>query len=172
MRTSATAFNLNNVAFRRSVVAAFPFDERVVRHGGCYLQYAHLRSAGKRIIYCPAMRMSHAMGDVAGWAFVGKHFRRGLDAIDIHFQDHGAVLRGTPIVRRFGLLGLVALSGRRTARDWRDMVAQRQQMGIAWTSVPITAAMAVMLRSIELAGSLTAYVTRSASRRRRIDIKG
>lgn len=156
----ATAFNLNNVGFRRDVLIDFPFDERVVRHGGCYLHYAHLRAAGKRIVYCPAMRMWHGSGDVGNFAFIGKHFQRGLDAIDIHDNDRDAVLRGTPIVRRFGLLGLTALSIRRIVNDWRTIIAQRRQMEVGWASVPILAAMAVMLRSIELAGSFTAYLKR------------
>jgi GT2 family glycosyltransferase len=156
----ATAFNLNNVGFRRDVVVSFPFDERVQRHGGCYVHYAHLRAAGKRIVYCSAMRMSHGIGDVRNFAFIEKHFQRGRDAIGIHFQDHGSVLRGTPIIRRFGLLGLIALSTRRTFNDWRTIVVLRRRMGFGWISVPILAAMAVMLRSIELAGSCTAYLTR------------
>ena len=154
----ATAFNLNNIGFRREVAVGFPFDERVARHGGCYVQYAHLRAAGKRIVYCSTMLMSHGIGDVRNFAFVEKHFDRGLDAIAIHFQDHGSVLRGTPVIRRFGLLGLMALSARRTFNDWRVIVAHRRQLGIGWIDVPILSAMAVMLRSIELAGSLTAYL--------------
>jgi GT2 family glycosyltransferase len=156
----ATAFNLNNVAFRRDVALGFPFDERVVRHGGCYVQYAHMRAAGKRIVYCSTMLMSHGIGDVGNFAFIEKHFQRGIDAIGIHFRDHGSVLRGTDIIRRFGLLGLIALSTRRTFNDWRSIVAQRRQMGMGWISIPAVAAMAVMLRSIELAGSFTAYLKR------------
>jgi glycosyltransferase involved in cell wall biosynthesis len=156
----ATAFNLNNVGFRRDVVLGFPFDERVVRHGGCYVHYAHLRAAGKRIVYCPTMRMSHGIGDVSNFGFVEKHFQRGLDGVGIHFQDDGAVLRGTPIVRRFGLLGLVALSTRRTFNDWRAVVALRHEMRFGWLGIPALWAMAVMLRSIEFAGALTAYLKR------------
>jgi glycosyltransferase involved in cell wall biosynthesis len=156
----ATAFNLNNVGFRRDVVTSFPFDERVVRHGGCYVHYAHLRVAGKRIVYCPTMRMSHGIGDVKNFGFVEKHFQRGLDGVGIHFQDHGSVLRGTPIVRRFGLLGLIALSTRRTFNDWRAIVGLRREMGFGWIGVPVLSAMAVMLRSIELAGAFTAYLKR------------
>jgi hypothetical protein len=156
----AIAFNLNNVGFRRDVVTSFPFDERVVRHGGCYVQYAHLRAAGKRIVYCPTMRMSHGIGDVKNFGFVEKHFQRGLDGVGIHFQDHGSVLRGTPIIRRFGLLGLIALSTRRTFNDWRAIVALRREMGFGWLGVPVLSAMAVMLRSIEFAGAFTAYLKR------------
>jgi glycosyltransferase involved in cell wall biosynthesis len=156
----ATAFNLNNVGFRRDVVTRFPFDERVVRHGGCYVHYAHLRAAGKRIVYCPTMRMSHGIGDVSNFGFVEKHFQRGLDGVGIHFQDDNAVLRGTPIVRRFGLLGLAALSTRRTFNDWRAIVALKREMRFGWIGIPALWAMAVMLRSIEFAGALTAYVRR------------
>jgi glycosyltransferase involved in cell wall biosynthesis len=156
----ATAFNLNNVGFRREILTDFPFDERVERHGGCYVHYAHLRAAGKRIVYCPTMLMSHGMGDVSNFGFVEKHFQRGLDGVGIHFQDHGSVLRGTPIVRRFGLLGLAALSTRRTFNDWRAIVALRHEMGFGWIDVPALSAMAVMLRSIEFAGAVTAYVKR------------
>jgi GT2 family glycosyltransferase len=161
----ATAVNLNNVGFRRDVVTDFPFDERVVRHGGCYVQYAHLRAAGKRIVYCPTMLMSHGIGDVKNFAFIEKHFQRGFDAIGIHFQDHGSVLRGTLIIRRFGLLGLLALSTRRTLNDWRAIVALRREMGFGWIGIPILSAMAVMLRSIEFAGSFTAYLKRRETAR-------
>jgi hypothetical protein len=106
------------------------------------------------------MRMSHGIGDVNNFAFVEKHFQRGFDAIGIHLRDHGSVLRGTPIIRRFGLLGLIALSARRTLNDWRTIVSERRQIGIGWINIPILAAMSVMLRSIELAGSLTAYFKR------------
>lgn len=154
----ATAFNLNNVGFRRDVVIRFPFDERVVRHGGCYVHYAHLRGAGKRIVYCPTMRMSHGIGDVSNFGFVEKHFQRGLDGVGIHFQDDGAVLRGTPIVRRFGLLGMAALSTRRTFNDWRAVVALRREMHFGWIGILALWGMAVMLRSIEFAGGVTAYL--------------
>lgn len=156
----AAAFNLNNIGFRRDVLRSFPFDERVTRHGGCYEQYARLRAAGKRIVYCPAMLMSHGIGDVANFAFIEKHFQRGFDAIGIHFRDHGSVLRGTPIIRRFGLLGLIVLSTRRTFNDWRAIVGLRREMGFGWMSVPVLSAMAVMLRSIEFAGAFTAYLKR------------
>jgi hypothetical protein len=106
------------------------------------------------------MRMSHGMGDVKNFGFVEKHFQRGFDAMGVHFRDDGSVLRGTPIIRRFGLLGLIALSARRTFNDWRAIVVLRRPMGFGWISVPVLAAMAVMLRSIELAGACTAYVTR------------
>jgi hypothetical protein len=159
----ATAFNLNNFGYRRDVATDFPFDERVQRHGGCYVLNAHLRAAGKRIVYCPTMLMSHAMGDVARFAFVEKHFQRGLDAISIHAQDDRQLLKGTGVIRRFGIFGLVAISGRRILKDWQTMLFQRHQIGIRGIDMPVLMAMAVMLRSIELAGSITAYVRRDRS---------
>ncbi|MBV9772385.1 MAG: glycosyltransferase [Gemmatimonadetes bacterium] len=159
----ATGFNINNVAFRREAFLAHRFDERIPRNGGCFFLYHKMRAAGARIVYEPGAVVSHAV-DVHGLGFVRKHFERGHDGAVIYRLDEGAVLRGTPFVRRFGALALVALSTRRILLDWRRLARHRRQMGVRTVALPYYAAVAVGTRLIELAGGISAMAWRSAGR--------
>ncbi|HEX2092344.1 MAG TPA: glycosyltransferase [Longimicrobiaceae bacterium] len=154
----ASGFNINNVAFRREAFLAHRFDERIPRNGGCYFLYHQMRAAGARIVYDPRAVVSHAV-DVHGLGFVRKHFERGHDGVVIYRLDERAVLRGTPFVRRFGPLALVALSARRILVDWLRLARHRRQMGVPAITLPYYAAVAVGTRLIELAGGMSALAS-------------
>jgi len=94
--------------------------------------------------------------DVHGLGFVRKHFDRGHDGAVIYRLDERGVLRGTPLVRRFGALALVALSGRRVVVDWLRLARFRRQIGIRAIMLPYYAAVALGTRLIELAGAVSA----------------
>lgn len=155
----ASGFNINNVAFRRRVLLAHPFDERIRRNGGCFLLYHQLRAAGARIEYEPRARVAHGL-DIRGLGFVRKHFDRGYDGAEVYRLDDREVLRGTRFVRRAGAAAFVALYGRRMFVDWLRMVRHRKEIGISWVSLPYFAAVVATTRSIELAGALTATIRR------------
>lgn len=152
----ATGFNLNNVAFRRGVLIAHPLDARVRRNGGCYLLYHTLRSCGTRIVYEPRAVVAHGL-DVGGTGFVRKHFDRGYDGTNVYRVDDARVLRGTSVIRRFGPLGLVALTARRIGIDWGRLIRDRRQIGIALWTTPYFGTVTLTVRLIELAGGLTAF---------------
>jgi GT2 family glycosyltransferase len=162
----ATGFNINNVAFRRDAFLAHRFDERIPRNGGCFFLYHHMRAAGARIVYAPDAVVSHAV-DVHGLGFVRKHFERGHDGALIYLLDDQTVLRGTPLVRRFGALAFGALTARRLVADWLRLARHRRQMGIPALTVPYFATVAAGTRAIELAGGLSALAARRASRQAR-----
>ena len=161
---AASGFNINNVAFRREVLLAHPFDARISRNGGCYLLFHQLRAAGARILYEPRAAVAHGL-DVKGLGFVRKHFDRGYDGVTIYHLDDRAVLRGTALFRRFGPVALVGFVGRRIVLDWVLMFRHRRQIPIRLVALPFFAAVATGLRLIELTGGLTAIVGARSSRR-------
>lgn len=160
---AASGFNINNLAFRREVLLAHPFDARIRRNGGCYFLFHQLRAAGVRVVYEPRARVAHGL-DVAGLGFVRKHFDRGYDGVAVYRLDDRALLRGTRVFRRLGALSLPAIFGRRIMIDWLRMLRHRRQIGIPALALPYYAAVAVTTRLIELAGGLTAAVAPRSSR--------
>jgi len=151
----ASGFNINNVAFRRDVLLAHPFDTRIRRNGGCFFLFHQLRAAGARIVYEPRASVAHGL-DIHGLGFVRKHFERGYDGVMVYRLDDRAVLRGTRYFRRAGPLALIALYARRVVVDWVRMLRNRRQIGIRSYALPYFGAVTAMTRSIELAGALTA----------------
>ena len=152
---SASGFVINNVAFRREVLLAHPFEARIPRNGGCYLLYHQLRAAGATIVYEPGAAVAHGL-DVGGLGFVRKHFDRGYDGMAVYRLDSEAVLRGTRLVRRFSALALAPIVARRIALDWVRLARQRNQIGISAPAVPYYAAVMLLTRLIELVGGVAA----------------
>jgi len=160
---AASGFNINNVAFRREVLVANPFDARIPRNGGCYFLFHQLRAGGALILYEPRAVVAHGL-DIRGLGFVRKHFDRGYDGVTVHRLDESAVLRGTPLFRRLGAAALVAFVGRRILLDWLRMARHRRQVGIRLLALPFFGMVAAGTRLIELIGGLTAIVAPRPSR--------
>jgi glycosyltransferase involved in cell wall biosynthesis len=160
-RGAASGFLVNNVALRRDVLLAHPFEVRIRRNGGCYLLYHQLRAAGARIVYEPRAVVAHGL-DIRGLGFVRKHFDRGYDAVSVYRLDDRAVLRGTRLFRRLGGLALVAIAGRRIVVDWVRLARHRRQIGVSAVALPYFGAVALGTRLIELAGGLTAVMNSRA----------
>lgn len=156
---AATGIMLNNLAMRRELGLRHPLDARVRRNGGCYLLYHQLLAEKKRMVYTPRATVRHGL-DVAGFGFVRKHFARGYDAVGVYRCDETFVLRGTRLFRRFGALALPPLLVRRMFGDWRRLARTRAQIGISAVQVPWYALVMAVTRTIELAGGLTAAVSR------------
>ena len=151
----ASAFHLNNSAFRRETLLTHPLDARIRRDGGCVLLYHELRAAGARIMYAPQARVFHGL-DFAQRGLLKKHFNRGFDGVTVYRADERAVLRGTRLFRRFGALALIAFAGRRILVDWLRLIRNYDQMGISPVTIPYFAAVSVATRLIALTGGLTA----------------
>jgi glycosyltransferase involved in cell wall biosynthesis len=151
----ASAFHLNNSAFRRESFLTHPLDARIRRDGGCVLLYHELRAAGARIMYAPRARVSHGL-DFAQRGLLKKHFNRGFDGVTVYRADERAVLRGTRLFRRFGALALIAFVPRRIAIDWLRLIRNYGQMGIPPAAIPYFAAVSAATRLVALAGGLTA----------------
>jgi GT2 family glycosyltransferase len=152
---AASAFNLNNSAFRREVLLANPLDARIRRDGGCFLLNHQLRAAGVRIMYAPRAKVFHGL-DIAKKGFAKKHFNRGFDGVTVYRADERGVIRGTRLFRRFGALALIAFAGRRILLDWLLLIRNYDQMGISPFTIPYFAAVAVLTRLIALTGGITA----------------
>ena len=162
---AASGFNINNVAFPREVLLHHPFDTRISRNGGCYFLFHQLRAEGARILYESRAVVAHGI-DIDGFGFVRKHFERGRDGVAVYRLDDQAILRGTRLFRRFGRVALVPITGRRILLDWMRLLRHRRQIGIRLFALPYFAAIAFVLRSIELTGGLTAVLTSRLSNRR------
>jgi GT2 family glycosyltransferase len=151
----ASAFHLNNSAFRRETFLTHPLDARIRRDGGCVLLYHELRAAGARIMYAPQARVHHGL-DFAQRGLLKKHFNRGFDGVTVYRADEHEVLRGTRLFRRFGALALIAFVPRRIVIDWLRLIRNYKQMGISPATIPYFAAVTVATRLIALTGGLTA----------------
>ncbi|MCA1567052.1 MAG: glycosyltransferase [Acidobacteria bacterium] len=154
----ASGFVINNVAFRREVLLAHPFEARIRRDGGCYLLFHQLSAEGARVLTEPRAVVEHAL-DVRGLGFARKHFKRGYDGVTVYRLDGGGVLRGTRLFRRLGPAALVPITGRRIVIDWLRLLRHRRQLGVPAVAVPYFGAVAVVTRLIELAGGLASVVT-------------
>lgn len=155
---NASGINLNNAAFGRDVLVENPLDERIRRNGGCYFLYHQLRDAGKRMLYEPGAVVAHGVDDIRGVEFVRKHFGRGFDGVGVYRLDGRGLLRGTRVFKRYGAAGLAAITAHRIVRDWAWIARHRRQIGVADAAVPLFALVAVLIRSIELAGMIAAVV--------------
>ena len=155
---SASGFVINNVAFRREVLLAHPFESRIRRDGGCYLLFHQLRAEGARVLIEPRAVVEHAP-DVGGLGFARKHFKRGYDGVAVYRLDARGVLRGTRLLRRLGPAALLPITGRRIVADWLRLLRHRRQIGIPSLAVPYFGAVAVVTRFVELAGGLAAFVS-------------
>lgn len=151
---------LNNVAFRRAVLLQHPLEEQIRRNGGCYLLYHELRAAGIQVAYEPRALISHIL-DVGGLGFVRKHFDRGYDAVAVYALDRHAVLRGTPLMRRFPLVGLLPITVRRILLDWARLLRIRGHFGIRTAWLPYYAVVMLAIRGIEFAGGVSATIGRN-----------
>ncbi len=156
---AASGFNIHNVAFRREVLLAHPFDTRIRRDGGCYLLFHQLRADGVRVVHEPRAVAEHRL-DFRGFGFASKHFNRGYDGALVYRLDDRAVLRGTRLFRRFGAVALVAITGRRIAVDWLRLLRHHRQIGIPVVALPYFGVVGAGTRLIELAGGLTAIAAR------------
>jgi glycosyltransferase involved in cell wall biosynthesis len=154
---AASGFNIHNVAFRRDVLLSHPFETRIRRDGACYLLFHQLRAEGATILHEPRALAYHGL-EFHGFGFARKHFNRGYDGVAVYRLDHRGVLRGTSWLRRFGAAGLVAITARRILRDWWRMLLHRRQIEINLMSLPYFFILAVIIRTIELAGGVTATI--------------
>ncbi len=160
----ASSLNLNNSAFARAVILEHPLDERVRRDGACNLLRYQLRAAGKRVVYEPRAGATHARDDITGLNVFRKHYNRGFDGASLYYLDDQGVYQGTRLVRRFGPPALVGVTARRVLRDWGHIVRHRRQIGVPARALPVFAVVAVVTRTIELAGMLAYAHRRSTGR--------
>jgi glycosyltransferase involved in cell wall biosynthesis len=154
---TASAMNINNVAFRREVLLRHPLDARIRRNGGCYFLFNQLRAAGARVVYEPRARTFH--GYSGGLTLLRKHFDRGYDGVGVYRLDEQCVLRGTRLFRRLGPIALVGLTGRRIVMDWVRMTRKRRQIGISALALPYFCAVVVGTRMLELVGGFVAIAS-------------
>ena len=146
--------SLSNVCYRRDVLLAHPFDERVRRDGACYLQFRRLRRDGIRAAYAPHARIQHAAEQ--GIGYVRKHFSRGYDGLSVYRLDADGVLKGTRWVRRFGAIALLPITLRRFVLDLRLLGAASGDGRVPRRRLPLYAAVLAWTRTVELVGGLTA----------------
>jgi glycosyltransferase involved in cell wall biosynthesis len=154
--SAATGFNINDVAYRREVILAHPFEARLRRNGGCYLLFHQLRALGIPVLYEPRAKVSHEL-DFHGLGFIRKHFERGRDGVDVYRFDDGVVLKGTRLVRRAGPLAMIPIYGRRIVMDWLAMIRNRRHIGVHVAALPYFVVVAVLTRGIEFIGAMVAF---------------
>jgi glycosyltransferase AglE len=150
------AFNLNNVAFRRQVVALNRFDSRAKRNGGCFLFWRKLQMSNHYMIYDPQMFAGHGP-DFRGLGFVRKHVERGFDSVNL-FRVVDPELLPPARYRRFGLLVPLGMFVSRMLFDIRRVVSNRRDLGIRLYAVPYYYAAALVLRGLEAVGGIIAIL--------------
>ena len=150
------SFNVNNVAFRRDVVAEHRFDDRVRRNGGCFLFWRTLTLANCNMIYDPDMFAGHG-NDCSGLGFARKHVERGFDTINL-FRIADPKLLQAARYMRFGVLVPLGMFASRMLFDVRRMVTNRRDLGIRLYTVPYYYAVSLVVRGLEAAGGMIAIL--------------
>lgn len=150
------SFNVNNVAFRRDVVAQNRFDGRVRRNGGCFLFWRKLKLANCNMIYDPKMFAGHG-NDCSGMGFARKHLERGFDTINL-FRIADPKLLDAARYMRFGVLVPLGMFASRFLFDLRRMVTNRRDLGIRLYTVPYYYAVSLMVRGLEAIGGMIAIL--------------
>jgi len=147
---TATAFHLNNVAFRREVLDDNPFDTRFQRSGGCVLANFQLRAKGRRIVYEPAMFVAHGNDYKKGFS-LSKRFGSGHNTVNIRCFDDTNVVP-YPWLPWLGPFGAPLIAGRRLWNDLFLLARQHDDLGIRAASVPLVWLIAVPMRILEAIG--------------------
>lgn len=144
---TATAFHLNNVAFRRDVFLASPLDARLRRSGGCVLANFQLRAANRRIVYETSMYVTHGNDWKKGFGF-SKRLGSGHNTMNIlRLDDTGAVPYRW--LTKIGPIGALLVAGRRIWDDLFLLVRQHDDLGIPVIAVPLVWLIAIPMRLLE-----------------------
>jgi hypothetical protein len=147
---TATAFHFNNVAFRRDVFLSNPIDTRFRRSGGCVLANFQLRAANRRIVYEPAMSITHGNDWKKGFG-LSKRLGAGHNTINIlRHDDTGAVPYRW--LTRLGPLAAPLVAGRRLWDDLFLLVRQHEDLGFPVATIPFVWLIAIPLRLLEGVG--------------------
>jgi hypothetical protein len=147
---SASAFHLNNVAFRRDVFLSNPLDTRFRRSGGCVLANFQLRAANRRIVYEPAMYVTHGNDWKKGFG-LSKRLGSGHNTVNIlRYDDTGAVPYAW--LTRLGPLAAPLVAVRRIWDDLFLLARQHDDLGIPVVAIPVVWLIAIPFRLLEGVG--------------------
>lgn len=149
----AQAFSVNNVAFKREIARAHPFDPRIRRSGGAYLLCRQLRAAGCNVVYDPEIAVYHDAYDL--YFQMMMRIRTGYEVVNLARIDEKEILPETRL-RRLGVLAPVVSSARRCLIDLRNVLSDRRELDISIPEVPYFFLASLVVRTIEAgAGVLT-----------------
>ena len=155
---AAENYVINNIAYRRDVLLAHPFEEAIRRDGGCYLQHRSMRRAGVTVRYVPTAIVRHEPEHGSGW--LRKHYNRGMDGVQVYRLDAEGLLRGSRWLGRLGPLAVPPIMGRRVLIDMRRLRRARR-VGAVPRSMVVPAAVTMLgTRTVELAGGIVAAARR------------
>jgi hypothetical protein len=147
---TASAFHLNNVAFRRDVFLSNPLDTRFRRSGGCVLANFQLRAANRRIVYEPAMYVTHGNDWKKGFG-LSKRLGSGHNTVNVlRYDDTGAVPYAW--ITRLGPLAAPLVAVRRIWDDLFLLVRQHEDLGIPMVAIPLVWLIAIPFRLLEGVG--------------------
>lgn len=143
----ATNLFANNVAFRREVLLAHPFDARIRRSGGCFLLTRRLKADGCHLAFNRDMTCTHgASYRRMGW--LNHRMRNGHDAVNLRRFDDGGVLPHQWL-SRLGLFGAPIIVAGRVRGDMVRTVRSRRDLGLSWNIVPWLWLASVPMRALE-----------------------
>lgn len=147
----ASCFNVSNSAIKAEIVRKHLFDERLTRFGGGTLLGRQLSSIGYRIVYNPAVSVTH--NDKGLKKHLGVRFRTGHEAVKLCQLDDARVLPESKFMK-FGLMAPFIFAAQRMAFDCRTVVGARRDFDIVWYEVPYFIAAAIFVRSLEAIAGL------------------
>lgn len=151
----APAFNVSNAGLRREVAHDHPFDPRLTRFGGGTLLGRQLKSLGFKIVYNPAAAAEHTDKGVRKHLLV--RFRTGHEAVQLCRFDRDGALAQTKFLR-FGLAAPCLFAAQRFVGDCRSILANRDDMEIAWFETPYFVLASLLVRSAEIAGGIVSVL--------------
>lgn len=148
-RQVVLCYAFNNVAFRRQTLLDSPIPDGSMRCH-CYFHACQLERRGTPVMLIPAARAVHETP-----AFLRERTRRGFDLVvaareDAALREHRWLKAGVLSAPLFYLQAVVL--------DWRRTLASWRELDIAWWQLPIALAAYPVMRLVDLAGILRAFV--------------
>ncbi|MCE2884848.1 MAG: glycosyltransferase [Planctomycetaceae bacterium] len=140
-------FFANNVAFRRQLVARYPFETVAgSSRGSCQLLSRRLRADGRAIFVNTGARVRHPAPHGA-WNLL----RRGL----AHGRDELLIAR----IHGGGSLGeSVSRAARLQARAWRRLFRHRREVGLGVAGVPVALSINALYYALYAAGDVATRI--------------
>lgn len=147
---TSAIFN-NNCAYRRDVYRAHPIPNDAGPFGS-RLQTEAIRRAGHRLLFEPAMHVTH---DFEGW-HMEKDIRRHLGFAVISIRRVDPKVPFGWLVR-FGPLMVPFIVAYRILRCWGTCLRSGRYYGVAWYQLPVALGIGVIVHMLEVPGMLSAF---------------
>jgi glycosyltransferase involved in cell wall biosynthesis len=145
----------NNVAYKREVFQRHPFEQRLRRSGAAHLLCQVLKAHGYRVVYEPAMFVTHNSYGVGEELHM--RVKAGYDTVNLANYDTEGVLQEAKY-RPAGKTGLFIVFLNRIVFDVRAAIKNRKDLDLSIIHIPYFLVVSPVIRGVELVSGLITTV--------------